>query len=274
MLLSTNPQIVEAAKGMLEVPFNDFEMYHNPQGTGTVERGGSCVFLTNEFLRRLPEAPELKTIVIETLGQVHYATILEIDGNQYFYDPFLRMEDPVELPQERNQKIDFPGHPQDKVKEISWKLINKTKRGDRRMETHMIKRVNNVHTEDVTHKYRLPFTHVQPIPESDLTFERKTEMKLETLERINGILRTFTFRYRLVFERTPMSAYSSGGPVGHVNHNLDQFKENIEPIRAKLGMTYEEFMQYVAHATETRQALRQARFPDSSAHNQHYKINT
>lgn len=251
-------QIGEITRSMLDVPFNDFEMFHNLGQTGTIERGGTCIFLTNEFLRRLPENQQMK--IVAAISQVHYATVLEIDGQQYFYDPFLRMETPVLIPQERNESVDFGGHPQDVVKEMRWRLLQRSKRGRRRLQTISLKRINDVHSENVAHIYKLPLVAVSPMPEFDLTYERKTAMDIEILEAINGARRAYTFRCRLEPEHVPMSAYSSGGAAGHINYRQAEFASNLEPILGRMRMRQTEFMEYVKHAVQTRARLRVERF--------------
>jgi hypothetical protein len=255
-------KLAQLAEDLVDIPFNDFEMYHSSDHQGSVERGGTCIFLMNEFLRRLEkEFPEIAHTIIRAREFVHYAVILHTPEGDMFFDPFIRMPKPVAIPAEPGESEGFQCYPQDSVRRVDWELLNKTKR-----KKHFLQSLKHLHIEGdrdystALHSYLMPFCGIEPIDEFDLVLERKNSMSVEVFETINGVRRAFSLLRRVNYDRSPMVSFASNQGGGHPDHSPDVFVQNIEPIAARLGMTVGELLEYVEYAVEMREKFREFLF--------------
>ena len=257
-------RLAQLADSMVDIPFNDFEMYHSADQKGSLERGGTCVFLMNEFLKRLgKEFPEIAHTIIQAREFIHYAAILHTPEGDMFFDPFLRMPEPLSVPTGHGESKRFPCYPQDAVERIDWELSNRTKR-----RKHLLWAIRHLHVEGdgdfrvPFHSYIIPFCGIEPIDEFDITYERKKAMSVGVFENINGTRRSFSLLRRITYKKSPMTSFCSGGKVGHPESSRNVFLENLEPIAARFGMTVAELLEYVEYAVKMREKLREVLFEE------------
>lgn len=248
--------VAPIAQSILDIPFNDVEMYHSRNGQGTIERGGNCIFLMNTFLERLKVIdPDLQVTVLEARELIHYATQLQMDGEEYFFDPFLRTDDVCPLPAEVGQRSPIvPAHPQDVNFRLEYFVDRRVKR---RKE---IIAVNRRMFKDGEMRESTPYTYqvqssTKMIPEIDVTYERKNNLDIAILENINGVRRL----YRLVFVLRGLNYFvcnNSGGEVGNIRDEPAVFYDNLGPIAARFKMQPNELLDYVRYGVAERAKLR------------------
>lgn len=97
--LSPFVELQKQLQRVSRIPYNNAAAAYHAAGISPDLRfGGSCLDKLGEMTANLPSEVEKMDIISSVVGKTtHYAMLVEIDGSEYYVDPFLWQSEPLEL---------------------------------------------------------------------------------------------------------------------------------------------------------------------------------
>jgi len=104
----TNLSRVERAlKESARVPYNNATVVYERSGLNPDPRmGGSCLYKLRVLSRLLPDGAQQKVIASTAGKTTHYALVAQVDGKEYYLDPFLWQSELLNLEEPAGSEVD------------------------------------------------------------------------------------------------------------------------------------------------------------------------